>query len=144
VSILTSRKALLKYFLSVTCVRLSIKSVDIAWVAGRSTIVVVAPDGLKLTSNDRAGQSHRKIASFQLPNAAIRLLLASNPRRTSWVEAMELLADVYIDAYSLPPGWMDTARMQRAFIQGQDTLTGRAKVLFDVHGSSSMFCLVTS
>ena len=102
------------------------------WLAGQSAVIVTMPIGLQLSSNDHAGKFHRKLTSLRLPSIAVKLVLANGLRRTSWVETMHLFSDAYIDIYSSPLGWANTAQAQVQFVRAQDILTGRTDALFDV------------
>lgn len=80
--------------------------------------------------NDLAGKSFRKVTSLRLPEATVRIILASRQDRTRWIEVADARVDVNLDLYSAPPGWQESARRQADFIAEQDHLTGRAKILY--------------
>jgi hypothetical protein len=115
---------------AVTFLKMSIDNIDVTWLSGETAVVIAFPEGLQLTSNDRASQSHRKITSLRLPHACLTIVLAT-PKPNNWSEAMRVVADAYVDIYSSPSGWEESAIAQAEFVRAQDSLTGRAKVIFD-------------
>lgn len=120
-----------------TFLKFSLESFDAIWLAGQSAIQISISDGLKLNSNDLAGKLHRKVTSLRLPRASIKVLLAPTPDRNIWLEAAELVADGYLDIYSSPRGWQETAREQASFVAAQDFLTGRAnRMLGELQGDA--------
>jgi hypothetical protein len=128
---------------SVTLLKLSVASVDAAWVAGQSAVVLSVPNGITFTSNDRASLYYRKLLSVRIPSISLKMMLSYGPRRAFWVEAAELLWDAYLDIYLCPRGWKESARAQAAFVQSQDELTGRAKVLFQ-HFDAQGYCFIVT
>jgi hypothetical protein len=62
------------------------------------------------------------------------MLLASESESdfSTWLEALELTMDAYLDIYSSPKGWHEKAAAQAAFVEEQDRLTGRAQRMFSM------------
>lgn len=120
----------------VTFLKLSLDALDLTWKAGHAAIALSLDQGLKVESNDLAGQFHRKVTSLRLPHASVKVLLTAPSGHQPWLEAAELDMDVYFDIYSSPDGWKDTARAQADFIRVQDAPTNRAKRMFRSFNSS--------
>ncbi|KAI0829807.1 hypothetical protein BC628DRAFT_1477689 [Trametes gibbosa] len=114
----------------VTFLKVQVESVNAVWVTGGAAAELTLPRGLRLDMNDLAGKSFRKVTSLRLPEATVRIILASRQDRTRWIEVADARVDVNLDLYSAPPGWQESARRQADFIAEQDHLTGRAKILY--------------
>lgn len=81
-----------------------------------------------MTSNDLAGNNHRKITSLSVPKVIVRFLHALGDNN-NWVEAGEVVFDVALDNYSSPSGWKEGALSQAKFLAKQDEPTGRLRKL---------------
>ncbi|KAG6900261.1 hypothetical protein C0993_000714 [Termitomyces sp. T159_Od127] len=115
---------------TVSFVKLSVQSFDMTWRAGQAALALNLPRGIKLNSNDLGGRFHRKLTSVKVPDIDVKVLLASQPHGSRWVEAARFSADAYVDVYTAPLGYRETARKQIAYIEEQDRLTGRARRMF--------------
>ncbi|OBZ68136.1 hypothetical protein A0H81_11866 [Grifola frondosa] len=115
----------------VTFLKVSLDSLNVVWVAGNAAAELSLPDGLRIDSNDLAGNSYRKVFCFRLPLANVKALLAPNKHTPIWYEAADLKLDANLDIYSAPAGWRESAVAQTKFVIAQDALTERAKVLYD-------------
>ncbi len=113
-----------------TFLKVQVDSVNAMWSVEGAVVEFTLPKGLRLDSNDTAGKTFRKVTGIRLPEATAKLLLASKQDRTRWLEAADAHFDADIDIYSSPPGWRESARLQTEFVAAQDTLTGRAKILY--------------
>ena len=100
------------------------------WHTDAAALSISLPRGLRMDSNDLAGQSHSKVQSFRVPQVILKMLLAPEAPETTWLEALELVADVNADIYSAPPNWREKARIQSEFLAAQDSHTGRAIFLY--------------
>lgn len=114
----------------VTFLKLTLDRVELVWLAGNSAVEISLPKGLRIDSNDLAGDFHRKVTSIRLPSALLRLLLTSEQCPGSWYEASRVTMDADVDIYSAPPGWQESAHAQTEFICSQDKHTGRAQALY--------------
>lgn len=81
-----------------------------------------------MTSNDLAGNNHRKVTSLSVPKVIVRFLHALGDNN-NWVEAGEVVFDVALDNYSSPSGWKEGALSQAKFLAKQDEPTGRLRKL---------------
>jgi hypothetical protein len=116
--------------------KISVDAVDTTWQLGNTALQFTAPKGLRIDSNDVAGRLYRKVTSVRLRHGCVKLLLASRPSQSVWLEAAQINWDVSLDLYDAPSGWREAARSQAEFIAAQDAPTGRAKALIAVHGLS--------
>jgi hypothetical protein len=119
----------------VTFLKLTVDAAEVTWVAGHAAVALSFPDGLKLSSNDRPGRFHRKAFGLRLPKVSVKVLVTGGTERNTWLEAAELVADAHLDIYLSPLGWRDSAQAQADFIQAQDELTGRARLMFEAFDS---------
>lgn len=103
---------------------------NVIWLADSVALELLLPRGLRIDTNDLAGQSHGKVQSIRVPHAALRMLLANDSSTVAWSEALEFVADANIDMYSAPPGWREKARVQSEFLAEQDSHTGRAIFMY--------------
>ena len=81
-----------------------------------------------MTSNDLAGNNHRKVTSLSVPKVIVRFLHALG-NKNDWVEAGEVVFDVALDNYSSPSGWKEGALLQAKFLAKQDEPTRRLRKL---------------
>lgn len=89
-----------------------------------------------LDSNDLGGQYHKKVTSLRVPQISIKVLLTTSVKMGHWWEAAEVTADAFLDIYTSPRGYRDMARVQIAYIEEQDRLTGRARRMLSSLGPS--------
>jgi hypothetical protein len=120
----------------VTFLKLTIDALEVTWVAGHAAVALSFPEGLKLSSNDRPGRFHRKSFSLSVPKVSTKVLVTGGSESNTWLEAAELVADAYLDMYLSPLGWRDSAQAQADFVQSQDGLTGRARLMFEAFDNS--------
>ena len=73
----------------------------------------------------------------------IRTLLKGGDDNT-WLEAGEVVADAYLDMYVSPVGWREAVQAQSDFLDAQDAITGRARVMFESFDQGDEFDLFTS
>lgn len=123
---LSLKNGLLKYFILVTFVKVSLGSVNVLWKAGTAALILTVPQGLKIDYNDLGGQYHKNMTSIRLPQFSIRMLLDYNKSNT-WLEAAEIIADVFLDIYSSPVSWREMSAVQSEFVREQDRPTGRVE-----------------
>lgn len=107
------------------------KSVEAIWKAEQAALLVRLPKGIKLDRNDLGTNLYKRVTSLRLPGVAVKILLTGTPRPKTWLEAAEIGSDVYMDIYSSPYNHQAVTRAQLAFIEEQDSLTGRAKRIFE-------------
>lgn len=125
------KDGLLKYFILVTFVKVSLGSVNVLWKAGTAALILTVPQGLKIDHNDLGGQYHKNMTSIRLPQFSIRTLLDYSKSNT-WLEAAEISADVFLDIYSSPVGWHEASAVQSEFVREQDRPTGRVERFIDM------------
>ncbi|KAG5639402.1 hypothetical protein H0H81_002934 [Sphagnurus paluster] len=116
----------------VTFVKLFIKALDLTWKAGDAALSISLPKGIKVDSNDLGGRYHRKTTGVKVPEISAKVLLASLLRGGRWLETLDFTADAYLDIYSAPRGFRDTAQAQIAYVEEQDRLTDRAQAVLNV------------
>ncbi|KAH7874742.1 uncharacterized protein C8R40DRAFT_1171340 [Lentinula edodes] len=112
----------------ITFVKVSLETVEILWKAGCATAHVSVHKGLKFDYNDLGGQFHKKLTSIRLPHLSVKALLDYNASNT-WLEAAEIVTDVFLDIYSSPAGWHEMSATQADFVWEQDRPTGRVDQL---------------
>jgi hypothetical protein len=112
----------------VTFLKISIASVELTWSAELVSAHFHMPQGLRMASNDLAGNNHRKVTSLTVPKVIVRFLHTSG-KNNDWVEAGEVVFDVALDSYSAPSGWKESALSQAKFLAKQDEPTGRLRKL---------------
>lgn len=98
---------------------------DVTWKAGNAALVASFPEGIKISTNDLAAESYRKIISLAIPRLSTRLLVTSQVEGSVWLEAAELVADAYVDIYSAPKDYTALNAAQIAYVAEQDAPTGR-------------------
>ncbi|KAF5393264.1 hypothetical protein D9757_000624 [Collybiopsis confluens] len=108
----------------VTFVKVSAGSIDLLWKAGSAAALLSVPGGFKLDHNDLGGKYHKKSTSIRLPQLVLKTLLDYNETNT-WLEAAEVVTDVFLDIYSSPAGWQEMSTAQADFVWEQDQPTGR-------------------
>lgn len=119
-------------YISVTFVKLNLKSLDVAWVAYQTGLHLHISQGIKLDYNDLAGSSYKKVTEIRIFHAVLRALLRSGmTNRETWLEAGSVTFDVGVDIYSSPKGWCEAAAAQTKYIAAQDALTRRAWFLYE-------------
>lgn len=114
----------------VTFLKFALAAVDVTWRAGNAALVLSLPCGVKVDSNDLGGLYYRKITSLRIPEIRIKVLLTPVLKNNRWLEAAEIVADVFLDIYASPLGYRDMAQAQLAYIEEQDRPTGRARRMF--------------
>lgn len=124
----------------VTFVKLSVKSVDLAWRIPRAAILLSIPSGIRYDSNDFAGKTYKQLKSVVVPSVKLRCL-AQTPNDAKildeWFEIASASFDVNVDIYGAPPNWKADAQRQRMFVQSQDTFTGRASWIYGASSSQT-------
>lgn len=123
----------------VTFLKVAIDNLDLVWKAGGAALHLCAPWGVRIDFNDLAGKTYKKVNSIRLRKAILKLLLASGPNRSSWLEAAHVEIDCCIDMYKAQNDWQEAARKQARFIVEQDAPTGRARQLIMLHGWTEEF-----
>lgn len=103
---------------------------NVVWNAGSVAVELALPRGLRLDTNDLAGQAYSKVTSFRVPSVCLKILLAANEPSGVWHEALECTADANMDIYSAPSNWREKAKIQSEFLAAQDSHTGRAIFLY--------------
>ena len=116
--------------MTVTFLKVTLDSVFIIWLASEAAIELALPEGMRFDSNDLAGQSYMKVSSIRIPTGSVKALSQTMERSKNWHDTAGLTFDVNMDMYVAPPGWREKARQQRAFVNAQDVLTGRASCLY--------------
>lgn len=111
--------------------KVSLETIEILWRAGCATAHVSVHKGLKFDYNDLAGQFHKKLTSIRLPHLSVKALLDYNASNT-WLEAAEVVTDVFLDIYSSPTGWHEMSAAQADFVWEQDRPTGRVDQLVNM------------
>ncbi|KAI0035556.1 hypothetical protein K488DRAFT_82999 [Vararia minispora EC-137] len=104
--------------------KVSLSSVDVISTEGDVAFQVLLPTGLRLDTNDLAGDTYRRVTSLRIPGASLRVMRHC-VARDCWVEAGELGLEVTLEMYSAPVGWQETAKRQAEFIAKEDARTGR-------------------
>ncbi|KAF8973209.1 hypothetical protein BDZ97DRAFT_665381 [Flammula alnicola] len=115
----------------VTFYKITTKAIELTWKAGNAALAVQLSHGLKFDSNDLGAHQYRKVASLRVPHVSANMLLRASMERNTWLEAAEVVFDAYLDIYSSPVGHRAITRNQLAFVEEQDKLTGRAKMMFN-------------
>ena len=116
---------------SVTFYKIATKSIEITWRAGNAALLLKLSQGLKFDSNDLGAHQYHRVISLRVPHISGNILLTKDMERNSWLEAAEVNGDAYLDIYSSPVGHRLITRNQLAFIEEQDKLTNRAKLMFN-------------
>ena len=127
------------HVISVVFLKVSIDGLDLIWETCNAALHFCAPKGVRIDFNDLAGKTYKKINSIRLRQGILKLLLASGPNQSSWMEAANAEVDCCIDLYRAPKGWEEAARKQAKFLVEQDATTGRAKQLIMLHGWTEEF-----
>ncbi|KAH9083360.1 hypothetical protein EDB83DRAFT_2538792 [Lactarius deliciosus] len=112
----------------VTFLRISIASMELTWSAELVSVHLYVPQGLRMASNDLAGNNYQKVTSLTVPKVIMRFLHTLG-KNNDWVEAGEVVFDVALDKYSSPSGWKEGALSQANFLAEQDEPTGRLRKL---------------
>lgn len=99
--------------------------------AGNAALLIRLSEGIKFDSNDLGAHQYRRVVSIRVPRISGNILLTNNVGRNSWLEAAGISGDAYMDIYSSPVGHRLITRSQLAFIEEQDKLTHRAKLMFN-------------
>lgn len=124
---------------AVTFLKVSVDGLDLVLKAGGATLHFYAPKGVRIDFNDLAGKTYKKVTSIRLRQGTLKLLLASGPNQSSWLEAAHTEVDCCVDLYSAPKGWEEAAQIQAKFVVEQDIPTGRAEQLIMLHGWAERF-----
>ncbi|KAI9437708.1 hypothetical protein H4582DRAFT_1957102, partial [Lactarius indigo] len=90
----------------VTFLKISVASMELTWSAELVSVHLHVPQGLRMASNDLAGNNYQKVTSFTVPKVTVRFLHALG-KNNDWVEAGEVVFDVALDKYSSPSGWKE-------------------------------------
>jgi hypothetical protein len=109
---------------TVTFISVFVNSVLAVWNADQAAIEVALPTGLKLQSNDLAGETYRKVTSVTVPRVEIRAMRKSITQE-EWLQAGHMEMQMCADIYNCPRGWKESAHLQRLFLIEQDRPTGR-------------------
>ena len=113
-----------------TFLKLCVNHFNLVWHVQNTAVEVALTRGLRLDSNDLAGNLYSKVTSIRVPEVAVKFLLARDVTSRDWYEAMDIALDANIDIYSAPPGWRKKAKAQAEFLAAQDGHTGRAIFLY--------------
>lgn len=122
-----------------TFLKVVVDGLDLVWKAGGAALHFCASRGVRIDFNDLAGKVYKKVNSIRLRQGVLKLLLASGPNQSSWLEAAHAEIDCCIDLYRAPKGWQEAARKQAKFMVEQDAPTSRAKRLIMLHGWTDEF-----
>ncbi|KZT72059.1 hypothetical protein DAEQUDRAFT_664662 [Daedalea quercina L-15889] len=109
-----------------TFLKVSLGSAVLVWLAMDCALELAFPVGVRFDTNDLAGQSYMKVMSVRAPIGSLRALSMTREHSKDWHDTAGLTFDVNLDVYSAPSGWQEKARNQTAFVNNQDSLTGRA------------------
>jgi hypothetical protein len=118
----------------VTFLKVSLDTVDATWHVGHAALQFVIPKGLRIDSNDLAGNSYRKVTSIRLRHACTKLLVSSRSSQPVWTEAAYAGFSACLDIYESPAGRWTAAKDQADFLAAEDAPTGRARSLIALHG----------
>jgi len=118
----------------VTLLKVTVDGLDLVWKVGGTALHFCVPKGVRIDFNDLAGKTYKKVNSIRLRQGTIKLLLASGPNQSTWLEAAHVELGCCIDLYRAPKGWQEAAQNQAQFVVEQDAPTGRAKQLIMLHG----------
>ncbi|KAG7440025.1 uncharacterized protein BT62DRAFT_646663 [Guyanagaster necrorhizus] len=113
----------------VTFVKVRLSSVHVIWEASDAAAILSLPEGLRLDNNNLGGRFHRQLTSIRIPVARAKMLLHN--LSDHWLEAGEMVVDVYLDVYTSPVNWRNLAGAQESFVKEQDVLTGRAAKMLE-------------
>ena len=127
------------YIATATFLKVTIDGLDLVWEAGGCALHFCAPKGVRIDFNDLAGKTYKKVNSIRLRQGVLKLLLASGPGQSSWLETARIEVDCCMDLYRAPKGWEEAAQSQAKFIVEQDAPTSRAKKLIMLHGWTEKF-----
>ena len=100
--------------------------------------------GVRVDTNDLGGSYHRRVTSFRIPEVVGKVLLAASTERNRWLEAAEMVTDVFVDIYASPRGYRDMSNTQIAYVEEQDRLTRRVRqmlVSFQSEGVKARFIM---
>jgi len=117
--------------ITVTFYKIAVKTIEATWKAGQAALFVQLPKGIKLDRNDLSTNLYKRVTSLHLPGISVKILLTGPRRPNAWLEAAEISSEAYIDIYSSPYNHHALTRAQLAFVEEQDSLTGRAKRILD-------------
>jgi hypothetical protein len=117
--------------LTVTFYKITVKTIEATWKAEQAALLVRFPRGFKLDRNDLGTNYYKRVTSLRLPDVSVKVLLTGSPRPKAWLEAAEIASELYIDIHSSPYNREALTHAQLAFIEEQDSLTGRAKRVFE-------------
>ena len=117
--------------MTVTFYKIAVKTIEATWKAGQAALLVRFPKGMSFNRNDLGTNQYKRITSLCLPDMSVKVLLTKTPKSNLWLEAAEITTEAYIDIYSSPYNHQALTRAQLAFVVEQDSLTGRAKRIFD-------------
>lgn len=133
------KPAAVAHVVLVTFLKVVIDGLDLVWKAGAASLHFCAPRGVRIDFNDLAGKTYKKVNSIRLREGTLKLLLASGPNQSSWLEAARVEVDCCIDVYRALKGWQEAARKQAKFLVEQDAPTGRAQQLIMLHGCTEEY-----
>jgi hypothetical protein len=117
--------------ITVTFYKIAVKTLEATWKAGHAALLVRFPKGIKLDRNDLGTNHYKRVTSLRVPGVSAKILLTGLPRPMAWLEAAEISLEAYIDIYSSPFNHQALTRAQLAFVEEQDSLTGRAKRILE-------------
>lgn len=127
------------HFATVTLLKVTVDGLDLVWKAGGAALHFCVSRGIRIDFNDLAGKTYKKVNSIRLRQGTLKLLLASGPNQSSWLEAVHVEFGCCVDLYRAPKGWQEAAQNQAQFFVEQDAPTGRAKQLIMLHGWTEKF-----
>lgn len=81
---------------------------------------------MNLDTNDLGGSYHRRVTSLRIPEIVCKVFLTASTERNRWLEAAEMVTDVFVDIYTSPRGYRDMLNTQITYVEEQDRLTRRA------------------
>ena len=114
--------------------KLSISSIDCAWIASPACLRVSSADAVRLNYSTLAGTTHRKVVGVDAASLSVQILL-SNRTGKQWLEVASLDAGVALELFQSPAGWVQDAEDQKKFLRTQDAATGR---LEEILGSTHL------
>lgn len=103
------------------------KSFELVLRANHAAVQVLCKSGIKVDRNDVGDINYSNSTGIRVPHLGIKVLLnASTTKFNTWLEAADIVTDLYIDIYVAPKGYRDHIERQRAFVGKQDKPTDRA------------------
>lgn len=114
------------------------KSFELVLRANNTAVQVLCKSGIKVDRNDVGGVNYGNSTGIRVPHLRIKVLLSASTKLNTWLEAADIVTDLYVDVYAAPKGYREHMKRQRAFVSEQDKLTDRAaRLLGQIERSES-------